>query len=220
MKLSDETVSILKNFASINTGIVLRPGKTIKTIAADKSILAEAEVQEEFPVEFGIYDLNQFLGNVTTMKSPELIFESKSVTIRDSMFDLKYRFCPSELIVTPPQDKKLSLSNPDVSFDLTTDQMAKMLKLAAMNSLPHITIKGEDGKLKLIAHEKGNDGKHNVEAILGDWNGEIELTATFKTELLKLMPQDYLVEIKLGMFARFTSKSNQKLTYFISLETK
>lgn len=218
MKLSENTLTILKNFATINTGIVFRPGHTLKTMAADLSVLAEAEVDEEFPIEFGIYDLNQFLGNITTMSDPELEFGAKSVNIKDSMFSLDYRYCPSNLITAPPEDKKLSLEDPDVTLDLTADQMTKILRLASMNTLPHVTIQGKDGVLTILAQDKANDGKNVVRANLGDWQGK-DITATFKTDLLGIIPEDYAVEIKLEKFARFTSKTS-KLTYFISLETK
>lgn len=218
MKLSEKTLTVLKNFATINTGIVFRPGHTLKTMAADLSVLAEAEVDEDFPVEFGIYDLNQFLGNITTMTSPELEFGSKVVHIKDSMFGLDYRGCQPNLITTPPEDKKLVLENPDVTLDLTADQMTKILRLASMNTLPHVTIQGKDGALTLLAHDKANDGKNVVRSNLGAWEGP-DVTATFKADLLNIIPEDYAVEIGLGKFAHFVSKTS-KLTYFISLETK
>lgn len=218
MKLSEETLTILKNFAMINSGIVFHPGNTISTMAVDKSVLAKATVVESFPVSFGIYDLNQFLGNLNTLEEPELDFQNKTVTITDKMFSLSYRSCQPELIIAPPVGKDLVMTDPEISFDFLSIQRSKIMKLANMNELPNLTVHGKNGKLLLIAHEKGNDGKNTISAELGDWIGE-DVSATFKTEIMNVLPRDYNVEIKLGRFAKFTAKNND-LYYFISLETK
>lgn len=217
MKLSEETLAILKNFSTINSGIVFRVGNTISTLAEDKSVMAKAQVVESFPVEIGIYDLNQFLGNIITMEEPELAFkDNKIVTIKDKMFSLDYRSCNPEFVISPPVNKELEMGKPDISFDLTSIQRSKIMKLATMNALPNLTVVGKNGKLNLVAHERGNDGKNTISAELSDWSGE-DVSATFKTELLNILPKDYLVEIKTGRFAKFSAK-NDSLYYFISLE--
>lgn len=219
MKLSEETLAILKNFSTINSGMVFRVGNTISTLAEDKSVMAKAQVIESFPIEFGIYDLNQFLGNLTTMEDPELEFQDdKIVTIKDKMFSLDYRTCNPDFVISPPKNKELEMISPEISFDLSSVQRSKIMKLATMNALPNLTVVGKNGKLCLVAHEKGNDGKNTISAELSDWTGD-DVSATFKTELLNILPKDYLVEVKLGRFAKFTAK-NDSLYYFISLETK
>ena len=217
MKLSDNTLAVLKNFASINSGVVLTAGKTQKTIHPDKSILVEAVLEDEFAETFGIYDLNQFLGNVTTLKNPELTFTKDSVTLDDGELSLTYLGCSPNLIVTPP-NKELVLKTVDVTFSLTNVTLQKLLKVANMNALPNLSVVGKDGSLLLKIHERANDTSNHGSMKIGDYTGK-DFTATFKTDNLKLLPDDYNVEIQAGAFSKFTNAKNT-LTYFVALETK
>jgi hypothetical protein len=218
MKLSEQTLAVLKNFSTVNSGVVLKPGTKQKTISAEKSILVEAELDNITDHEFGIYDLNQFLGNVTTLKNPDLNFFEKSVELKDEDgTTIVYNACASELVISPPA-KELVLNEPEVSFDLPNATLVKLLRLGSMNALPNLSILGKDGELKVVVHEKNNDTSNVVSANIGQWDKE-DFTTTFKTENLKMIPDDYKVEIKLGGFAKFTSLT-KKLVYFISLEVK
>lgn len=217
MKLSDKTLAVLKNFASINAGVLLKEGKTQKTISAEKSILVEATIEDELPNQFGIYDLNQFLGIVTTLKDPDLKFGSYDVSLSDGDFTFTYRGCSPNLIITPP-DKDLVLKEVSVSFELSNAILTKLLKMAAMTSLPHLSVVGKNGELLLQAHERTNDTSNLGWTKLGDYAGA-DFTATFKTDNLKLLPDDYTVELQIGAFAKFVNKSGN-LKYFIALEAK
>jgi len=217
MKLSENTLAVLKNFASINSGVVLNAGNTQKTISPEKSILVEARLEDNIPSKFGIYDLNQFLGNVTTLKNPELSFTDESVTLDDGDLALTYHACSPNLIISPP-DKELVLKTVDVSFALPNATLQKLLKVATMNNLPNLTVVGKDGELRLKIHERSNDTSNHGSVKIGDYAGA-DFTATFKTENLKLLPDDYNVEVQKNAFARFENV-NKTLTYFVALETK
>lgn len=217
MKISEHTLSVLKNFSSINSGLVIRKGNIQKTISPEKSILVEAELEDSMPEEFGIYDLNQFLGNVSTLNNPELTFSDKAVVMKDNEITFSYYSCSTNLIVSPP-DKELNLKQVDVSFALTNAVLSKLLKLAAMNNLTHLSVVGKNGEIRLQTHEKANDTSNYASFKLNDYNGP-DFTASFKTENIKVIPGDYDVEIQLGAFAKFVSK-NSKIKYFIALETK
>jgi hypothetical protein len=217
MKFSENTLAVLKNFATINSGVVLNSGKTQKSISPEKSILVEATLEDDVPSQFGIYDLNQFLGNVTTLKNPELTFKNDSVTIDDGDLALTYHACSSNLIITPPE-KELALKTVDVKFDLTNATLSKLLKLASMNSLPNLSVVGKNGELRLKIHEKANDTSNHGSVKIGDYAGN-DFSASFKTENLKLIPDDYTVELQNGAFAKFVNKAGN-LKYFIALETK
>lgn len=217
MKLSENTLAVLKNFASINSGVVLRSGQTQKTISPEKSILVEATLEDNIPSNFGIYDLNQFLGNVTTLKNPELTFGSNSVTLDDGELSLNYLSCSPNLIISPP-DKELVLKQVDCKFALTNSVLQKLVKIAQMNNLPNLTVIGKDGELRLKIHERSNDTSNEGSIKIGDYAGS-DFSATFKTENLKLLPDDYNVELQNGAFAKFVNVSGN-LKYFIALETK
>jgi hypothetical protein len=217
MKLSENTLSVLKNFSSINSGIVLQKGNLQKTISPEKSILVEAEVEDVLPEQFGIYDLNQFLGNISTLNNPDLTFTDNAVLMNDGDITFNYYSCSTNLIVSPP-DKELKLKQVDVSFSLTNAILTKLLRLAAMNNLTHLSVVGKNGEIRLQTHEKANDTSNHASFKLNDYNGE-DFSASFKVENIKLIPGDYDVEIQLGAFAKFVSKSG-KIKYFIALESK
>lgn len=216
MKLSDYTLTILKNFSTINSGIVLLPGGKQRTIAVDGSIVAEAATDDITPVKFGIYDLNQFLGNVNTLNDPDLSFHDKKVEMEDSSTNLTYYAASLETIVSPPEDKAITLEHADSSFTLPEEVLNKVKKLADMNGLSNLTFVGSEGKIKLKAHERKNDTSNFVSSDLTDYEGE-DFHSTFKTENFKMIPGNYTVEIKNGCFAKF-SNQNHDLNYIIAME--
>jgi hypothetical protein len=217
MKLGENALAVLKNFASINSGVVLQAGKAQRTISPEKSILVEATLDDDIPTQFGIYDLNQFLGNLTTLRNPELTFSKDTVTLDDGELSFDYRACSANLIITPPE-KELVLKSVDVKFSLPNDTLQKLIKVATMNSLPNLSVVGKDGSLMLKIHERANDTSNSGTIKIGEYAGQ-DFTATFKTDNLKLLPNDYNVEIQKGAFAKFENASNT-LKYFIALETK
>lgn len=216
MKLSEQSLAILKNFASINSGVVLHNGKIQKTISPEKSILVEATLEDSL-TDFGIYDLNQFLGNVTTLRNPELTFFGDYVMMDDGELALSYLACSPNLIITPPE-KELVLKTVDVSFSLPNVTLQKLIKVATMNGLPNLSVVGKNGELHLKIHERANDTSNHGSIKIGDYAGQ-DFTASFKTDNLKLLPDDYNVEIQKGAFAKFENVAGN-LKYFIALETK
>jgi hypothetical protein len=217
MKLAEWTLTVLKNFSTVNSGIVLVPGKLQRTISPESSILVEAEFEDEFPSKFGIYDLNQFLGNVTTLKEPELKFSDKYVTMSDETCSLSYMSCEPQLITAPP-NKNLVLDKPDVKFELPNLIYTKLRRIAAMNDLPNMSVIGKGGELLLKVHEHKNDTSNFATTKIGDYAGK-DFAVRFKTDNLKIIPDDYMVEVKLDTFAVFTSKS-RVLKYYIAVETR
>jgi hypothetical protein len=215
MKLSDKTISVLKNFSSINQSILFKEGNKLRTISVMKNILAEATVSEDFSKDFGIYDLNQFLNGLSLHSSPELDFANEGyVVIREGRSRSKYFFADPNVIVTPP-DKAITLPSEDVCFELSTDQLDKLLKAAAVYQLPDISAVGEAGVIKLVVRDKKNDTSNNHEIIVGETNSEFVFN--FKVENIKVLPGTYEVVVSQKLLSRFTSK-NHDLTYYIALE--
>ena len=126
MKFSENTLAVLKNFATINSGVVLNPGQVQKTMSSERSILLEAKLEDDIPSQFGIYDLNQFLGNITTLRNPEITFDKDSVSMSEGDFTLTYLACSPNLIITPPADKELSIKTVDVKFTLTDRKSTRL----------------------------------------------------------------------------------------------
>ena len=215
MKLSDKTLSLLKNFSSINQSILFKEGSKLRTISVMKNILAEATVDEEFTKDFGIYDLNQFLNGMSLHHKPELDFGNDGyVMIREGKMRSKYFFADPNVIVTPP-DKEISLPTEDVCFELSTDQLDKLLKAAAVYQLPDICAVGEAGVVKLVVRDKKNDSSNDFAIVVGETNNEF--CFNFKVENIKVLPGSYNVVVSSKLLSRFSSK-NYDLTYYIALE--
>ena len=215
MKLSKSTLDVLTNFKEINQSILFKQGNRLRTISVMKNILAEATITEELPQDFGIYDLGQFLNGLSLHHSPELDFQEDSyVVIKEGRSRSKYFFADPQVIVTPPE-REMTLPSEDVTFDLSTDQLDKLLKAAAIYQLPDLAVVGGSGVVKIVVRDKKNDTSNDFSIVVGET--ESEFSFNFKVENIKILPGNYEVVVSQKLLSRFKSK-NQDLTYFIALE--
>lgn len=215
MKLSDETLTVLKNFSSINPSVLLKKGKVQKTMAETGAIMAVAELEDDFPADFGVYDLNSFLANLQVMNNPDLKFGNQKVVLDDGQHQLSYRECAASNIKAPP-DKELVMKQIDAYFALGNESLQRQLKLAAINNLPFMKIGSKNGKLFIKIYDKNNDLSNDLYTDLGQKN-EKDFEIVMKTEYFKFLPDDYKIDIMVNGFAKFTSKAH-KLTYYIAIE--
>ena len=216
MKLSDKTLSFLKNFSTINQSLLFKQGSKLRTISVMKNILADATIDEELPKDFGIYDLSQFLNiNTTLFQSPELDFENDGyVMIREGQQRQRFFFADPSVIVTPP-DKNLELPTEEVAFELKTDQLDRLLKAAAISQLPDLCVVGENGAVKLLVRDKKNDTSNDYSVTVGETDKTFSFN--FKVENIKILPGTYNVVVSSKLLSKFTS-TNHDLTYYIALE--
>ncbi len=215
MKLSDKTLTLLKNFSSINQSILFKKGSSLRTISVMKNILAEAVIDEDLPTDFGIYDLNQFLNGLSLHHQPELNFENTGhVVIREGKSRTKYFFADPNVIVTPP-DKEITLPSEDVSFELSTTQLDKLLKAAAVYQLTDLAVVGGEGVVKIVVHDKKNDTSNTYAVVVGET--ESTFSFNFKVENIKILPGTYDVVVSKKLLSRFTCR-DYDLKYFIALE--
>ena len=216
MKLSDKTLSFLKNFSTINQSLLFKQGSRLRTISVMKNILAEATIDEELPQDFGIYDLSQFLNvNTTLFNSPELDFSTDGyVVIREGRTKQRYFFADPNVIITPPE-KPITLPTEDVSFKLSTDQLDKLLKAAAISQLPDLSVIGANGVVQLVVRDKKNDTSNDYSVTVGETDKEFSFN--FKVENIKILPGTYEVVVSSKLLSRFTS-TNHDLIYYIALE--
>ena len=215
MKLSKSTLDILKNFKEINQSILFKQGNSLKTISVMKNILAEATIEEELPKDFGIYDLSQFLNGIDLHQSPDLDFTNDNhVVIKEGKIRSKYFFAEPQCIVTPPE-KPITLPSEDAVFDLSTDQLDKLLKAAGIYQLPDLAVIGGDGVVKVVVRDKKNDASNDFAITVGETDAIFSFN--FKVENIKILPGTYNVVVSQKLLSRFTNK-NQDLVYFIALE--
>ena len=215
MKLSDKTLTLLKNFSSINQSILFKEGNSLRTISVMKNILAEATIEEELPKDFGIYDLNQFLNGLALHQNAELDYANDSyVVIKENKSRSKYFFADPNVIVTPP-DKSISLPSEDVCFILDTKELDKLLKAAAVYQLPDLSVVGEADVIRLVVRDKKNDTSNEYAIVVGETDAEF--TFNFKVENIKIIPGAYDVVVSSKLLSQFTN-TKYNLKYYIALE--
>ena len=215
MKLSDSTLTILKNFAGINNSILVKEGKRLRTISVAKNILAEAEIKENFPKDFAIYDLNQFLNGLSLHQDPDLDFNQDSyLSIKEGKRRVKYFFADPNVIISPPE-KNITLPSEDISFQLDSASLEKLVKAAQVYQLPDLSAIGEAGVIKLVVHDKKNDTSNQYAIVVGET--EKEFSFNFKVENIKIIPGAYDVVVSSKLLSKFTN-TKYNLTYYIALE--
>ena len=215
MKLSEKTLNILKNFSSINQSILVKQGNQLRTISVAKNILAEAEIKEDFPRDFAIYDLNQFLNGLSLHQDPEMDFSPDSyLSIREGKRRVKYFYADPNVIISPPE-KSIQLPSQDVCFQLDSVTLEKLLKAAAVYQLPDLCAVGEAGVIKLVVRDKKNDTSNEFAIVVGETDKEFAFN--FKVENIKIIPGAYDVIVSSKFLSQFTN-SNHDLKYYIALE--
>jgi hypothetical protein len=215
MKLSENTLTVLKNFAGINNSILVKQGNKLRTISVAKNILAEANITEEFPREFAIYDLNQFLNGLSLHQDPDLDFTEEShINIREGKRRVKYFYADPNVIISPPE-KEIKLPSQDVCFQLETGSLEKLLKAAAVYQLPDLSAVGGAGVIRLVVRDKKNDTSNEYSIVVGETDKEF--TFNFKVENIKIIPGAYDVVVSSKLLSQFTN-SKYNLSYWIALE--
>jgi len=215
MKLSDSTLTILKNFAGINNSILVKSGNQLRTISVAKNILAEASIDEEFPRQFAIYDLNQFLNGLGLHQDPDLDFSPDSyITIKEGKRRVKYFYADPNVIISPPE-KEITLPSEDVHFQLESTSLEKLLKAAAVYQLPDLSAVGENGVVKLVVRDKKNDTSNEYAITVGETDKQFVFN--FKVENIKIIPGAYDVIVSSKLLSKF-SNTRFDLKYFIALE--
>ena len=216
MKLSDNTLTLLKNFAGINQSILVKQGNKLRTISIAKNILAEAEITEDFPREFAVYDLNQFLNGLSLHQDPDLDFtEDSYITIREGKRRVKYFYADPNVIISPPE-KEIKLPSEDVCFQLETGSLEKLVKAAGVYQLPDISAIGDAGVIRLVVRDKKNDTSNEYSIVVGETDEQF--TFNFKVEnISKIVSGAYNVVVSRKLLSQFTN-TKHNLSYLIALE--
>ena len=214
MKLNDQTVSILKNFSTINQNLVIKEGSEIATMSAMKNIVAKATVEENFPVEFAIYDLNEFLSALSLFTNPDLDFQENYVVITEAGSkgkSLKYWYSEPSVVTT--QSKEVTMPSSEVKFPLESNVLSEVQKAAAVIGAPDMVL--EDDELRVT--DKKNDTANSYSTPLDTESNGANYKFWFKVENLKLLPGCYDVEVSSKRISHFQNKK-LPVGYFIALE--
>jgi hypothetical protein len=218
MKISPDTLAILKNFSTINSNLVVKEGNTIRTISPGKNILTEATVAETFDTPFGIWDLSQFLAAVSLFKDPDFDFQKDHVVIRSSgtKASVKYYYSSPELLVSA--DKKLNMPPTKVNFTLTVKDLNELMRASSVLGVPDLSLESANDRMVLRVWNRKDPTSHDFSIDVGENISGAEFQFLFKVENLRLLPAEYSVSVSDKKVAQFESQSND-VTYWISLET-
>ena len=212
MKISTNTVNVLKNFAKINPSIVIAEGNVLKTISPSKTIMAKAKVETEFDKRFAIYNLDRFISTMSLFNDPDLKFGDKSVVISDSNKKSQYTYA-DESTVTKAPDKEIKLPSVDVTFALTNDNLKDVEKAAGVLALPEIAVVGDGTTVSLQAIDTKNPSGDVYSVEIGTTDKVFK--AIFKSENIKIIPGDYQVSISSAGISNFSGK---EVDYWIAVE--
>ena len=218
MKLSEHTTSVLKNFASINQNLVIKEGKTISTMSAMKNIVAKAEVDEDFPREIAIYDLNEFLAALSLFTNPVLDFSENFVMITEegkTGNSLKYFYSDPSVVTTPSSD--ITMPETEVNFSLDSSDLSKVQRAASVIGSPDLVLEKNGIGSYLTVKDKKNDTANNYSLDV-DVEGQGDYNFYFKVENLKLMPLTYDVNVSSKNISHFKSQTSNAVEYWIALE--
>ena len=219
MKLSKHTLNMLKNFSDINMSIEIKEGNILRTVSVQKNILAQAELEDSFPQDFAIYELNRFLGAVSLFDDPEFQFNGKSANIGTTRHSVDYVYCDPSMIVTPPENN-ITFPDPEVKFTLSQDALSQIMKASNVLGTPEIAIEGgphPNDVIRLKALDVNNDSTDTFKVVLDEKSGHT-FRFVFKTENMKMIPGNYDVEISSKGISHFTLQG-QKLEYWIATES-
>jgi len=217
MELTDNTLSVLKNFSGINQNLLIKEGNQIKTISEAKNILAAATVTESFPQSFGIYDLNEFIGVIGLVNDPSLRFDDESVTVSDASgrSKVRYFFSPEETLTTPQKD--INMPDAEVKFTLDSDTLNKIKRAASTLGHDEMSVSVRDGVLTLSVVENQNSTSNAFSIdVDGEFSNE-NFNFIMSIANLKMIPGDYAVEMSSKFISRFAHKE-MNVQYWIALE--
>ena len=214
MKFSDKTLTVLKNFASINPSVMLKPGRQLRTISQQKTEVAMATIDDTIPSAACVYDISRFLSVYSLYSDPEITFEDKNFLISQGKQKTKYVFADPSMIISPP-DKDLKLASEDVQFDVQWSDLQTVIKASGVLQLPEIAFTGSNGVCYLRAIDSANPTADTFGIELGETRDTFQMI--IKTEYFKLLPQDYRVTLSAKGISLFEATD---IRYYIAIESK
>ena len=212
MKLSKETLGLIKNYASINNNLLFKPGNILSTIAVSNTIMSSCTVAETFPSEFGIYDVNEFLAVLSLFEDPDLEFSEKTVAVKQGNSSIKYFAAAPNSIVVPK--KEIVFPEAEINFKLEANVLAMILKSAPILYSTDVALLGDGSTINVVVGDKKNATSNAYTYTLGTTTSVFKVN--LKIENLKMVPGDYDVSISSKKISRF--KGVGDLVYYVAIE--
>jgi hypothetical protein len=219
MKISKETLDVLKNFSAINPNLVIEQGNKLSTIAEAKNIMASCEVAETFDKDIGIYDLNEFLSALSLIEDPEFVFGDTSVSIKSALTSLTYRYADKSILTSP--ERGVNMPEAEVTVELSAEVINQIRRAGAALNHPvvSITTNANDSKLYLQVKDPSNSSSNIFQYEL---DASYDLDAAFDYQFLisnlKLIAGDYKVAVSSKLISHWKCINNNSVEYWIALE--
>ena len=220
MKISSQTLQVLKNFASINPNLLVKPGSVLSTISTNKNIFAKATVTEQFPVSFAIYDMQQFLGVISIFDDPDFTFVFNSVIVSSEGRSVEYVYANQEMVVAPSEGvaEKIAVKDPEITFDLTAQGLNEVIKATAILQLDKINVVSKGGVVSVVVADPKNPSSNKF-SLKVNGTSTADLAMAFAAENLKLIAGDYKVNISSNGVSSFKN-DKLNLEYFVAADVK
>jgi len=215
MRLSKETYTILKNFAAINSNILIQPGNVLKTVSAGKNIYVEAKVTEDFDIDVPIWDLNKFLGIVSMFNNPDLEFHDTHVVITNGRSSVTYYYSEPSLLTVPTREIKMPATV--TRFDLDEKDLNEILKASSVLQVSDLRMVGADGKFTISVDDSGQSTSNSFEIVIDENYTGKDFEGTVNVSEMKFIPGSYSVELTDTIISKFTHKSLD-LSYYIAIK--
>lgn len=222
MKLTEYTTQVLKNFSAINSNIVFHPGNQVSTISEARNILTTAVVDVKFPSEFGIYDLNEFLGVLSLVDEPQVKFEEKFAVISDSVgrSKIKYFFTEIEMLTSPNStmlSKAVAMNDFEVNFTLDQDTLNKIKRATSALGHTSVAITPLNGAIALTVFDPENATSNTFTIELAGKYESESFNFILNIQNLKILPGDYNVSLSSKLMSKF-AHTEKKVSYWVALE--
>ena len=214
MNISNETLDILRNFSSINSGLTVKAGNELATVSAMKNIYAKAIVPENFDKEHSIYDLSEYLGAVSLFDTPTFEFNAEKVIVSEGDNNVTYYYADPQMVISPQKD--INMPEPEISFDLDEGVLESLLKASSVLSLPDMVLSSDGSTVVLTVKDKKNSTSNVFSKTVAQGNGST-YEMFLRMENVKVIPGDYTVFVSSKGIAQFTNRK-QSVEYFIALE--
>ena len=195
MKISNDTLAVLKNFTQINPSILIREGNRINTMSLDKNLYAEATLPDEFDEDIPIYDLREFLSTLALFKEPEISVKETELEIKGERSKCYYELADEQMIRKPKIFLEIPEDAFDISFELKSDDIQQLLKASSSMNLPNIAFCGADGKVVVKAFNSKDETANEFVIEIDDYDGA-DFKAVTSLEYLKLINIDYTVSLQ------------------------
>ena len=216
MKFSSDTLSVLKNFSTINPSIVFKPGSVVRTISPQKTVMAAATIDETVETQAGVYDLSRFLSTLALFDNPDVVFGQDRFSIKGGRSELRYTYTSESLMVTPPE-KDIVVPDPEVSVSIKWQDIENVLRAAGVLQLPEIAFIGDGNSVTMSAVDSKTSTADNYNTVVAEGISTDPFNMIIKTDNLKLVPADYEVTLSSKGMAHFKSS---KVQYWVAVESR